>query len=263
MRATRIHVVADEAEAQAMLPQLGFVGSDMVSCHIGVTPGLLAAGMRPVRLWSDFRAGPEGLGISLIAVNDAAGSDLARLLQRFQELGNYRNLALMGLPMARACWPRLDASEAALRAGHRCCQPGHFRRCAAGTRFRAQPRPHVTGHRDELSHERDIGLCAVGGGTSGGAVQPVDPGLSGAGRFTQRRLLPAIRTAQAYRNRLDDVTARAAHFTSLLRTASRPGSRTRTGGCCARWNGHRACNCGCSNWLRACRSSRSAITGSA
>ena len=36
--------------------------------------------------------------------------------------------------------------------------------------------------------------------------------------FTQRRLLPAIRTVQAYSRRLDDLTARAAHFTSLLRT---------------------------------------------
>lgn len=219
MRATRIHVVADEAEAQAMLPQLGFVGSDMVSCHIGVTPGLLAAGMRPVRLWSDFRAGPEGLGISLIAVNDAAGSDLARLLQRFQELGNYRNLALMGLPMARACWPRLDASEAALRAlATDVASPAisddallervsvlslDLMSLATETSYRMS----ATSAYAQLVEERLAGLSSRS-----------IPGYPGLDDFTQRRLLPAIRTAQAYRNRLDDVTARAAHFTSLLRT---------------------------------------------
>jgi uncharacterized membrane-anchored protein len=93
----------------------GLRRSDLVSCHIGVTPGLLAAGLEPVRLWSDFRVGPEGLGVSLIAANGAIGNDLARLLQRFQELGNYRNLALMGLPVAQAHWPGLDAAEEALR----------------------------------------------------------------------------------------------------------------------------------------------------
>jgi uncharacterized membrane-anchored protein len=106
MRATRIHVVENQAQARDMLPQMGFVGSDLISCLIG------ASG---VRLWSDFRIGDEGLGIALVAGNGAAPADLARLLQRFQELGNYRNLALMGLPVAQAYWPRLDAAEATLR----------------------------------------------------------------------------------------------------------------------------------------------------
>lgn len=219
IRATRIHVVADEAQAEALLPDLGFVGSDLVSCHIGVTPGLLAAGLRPVRLWSDFRAGDEGLGISLIAANDAAGSDLARLLQRFQELGNYRNLALMGLPVARACWPRLDASEAALRAlATDVASPAmtddallervsvlslDLMSLATETSYRMS----ATSAYAQLVEERLAGLASRS-----------IPGYPGLDDFTQRRLLPAIRTAHAYRNRLDDVTARAAHFTSLLRT---------------------------------------------
>ena len=32
-----------------------------------------------------------------------------------QELGNYRNKALLGLPVARECWPKLDAAEVRLR----------------------------------------------------------------------------------------------------------------------------------------------------
>ena len=42
IRATRIHLVATEAEAEALLPDLDFVGSDLVSCHIG------AASLEPV-----------------------------------------------------------------------------------------------------------------------------------------------------------------------------------------------------------------------
>jgi uncharacterized membrane-anchored protein len=44
------------------------------------------------------------------------------------------------------------------------------------------------------------------------------PGYPCLDDFTQRRLLPAIRTARAYTHRQDVLSARAAHFTSLLRT---------------------------------------------
>lgn len=210
IRATRIHVVATDAEAEALLPQMGFVRSDLVSCQIGDGA---------VRLWSDFRIGPEGFGVSVVAANGAGEGDLARLLQRFQELGNYRNLALMGLPVAQGNWPRLDAAEAALR------------------RFSTDvARPELT---DDVLLERvselSLDLMSLSTETSyrmsataayaqlveerlaGLLVRPID-GFPSLEDFTQRRLLPAIRTAQAYTRRLDELTARAAHFTSLLRT---------------------------------------------
>lgn len=92
VRATRILVLPDEAAAEQMRPQLGFTASDLVTCHIG------AAGDRGgARLWSDFRIGPDGFGRLLLAANGMTDGDLSRLVQRLQELGNYRNLALLGL----------------------------------------------------------------------------------------------------------------------------------------------------------------------
>jgi uncharacterized membrane-anchored protein len=94
IRATRIHLVVGDAEAEALLPQMGFVGSDLVSCQIGVAGcgcgRISASGRRALasRWWRPT----------------ARAGDLARLLQRFQELGNYRNLALMGLPVAQGNW---------------------------------------------------------------------------------------------------------------------------------------------------------------
>lgn len=219
IRATRMHIVADEAEAERVLPTMGFVESDLVSCHIGVTPGLLAAGLEPVRLWSDFRVGPEGLGVSLIAANGAIGNDLARLLQRFQELGNYRNLALMGLPVAQAHWPGLDAAEEALRqlatdvATPDKTDDALLESVSAlsldliSLTTETSYRMSATAAYAQLVEERLAGL----------AIRSI-PGYPCLDDFTQRRLLPAIRTARAYTHRQDVLSARAAHFTSLLRT---------------------------------------------
>ena len=212
LRATRILITADEAEALSLLPTLDFVGSDLVSCHIG-------EGAHPPRIWSDFRVGPDGLGLSVLAANGAPSGDLARLAQRFQELGNYRNLALLGLPMAQTHWPRLDAAEAALRAlAADVANPAltddalldqvtalslDLMTLSAQTTYRMS----ATAAYARLVDERLTGL-------SPRAI----PGHPSLPDFTQRRLAPAIRTASAYSSRLDDLTTRAAHFTSLLRT---------------------------------------------
>lgn len=210
IRATRIHVVENQAQARDLLPQMGFVGSDLVSCMIG------ASG---VRLWSDFRIGAEGLGIALVSTNGAAPADLARLLQRFQELGNYRNLALMGLPMAQAYWPRLDAAEATLRqlaadvANPDTTDDALLERVSVlsldlmSLSTETHYRMSATAAYAQLVEERLAGL-----------MPRAIPGHPSLEDFTQRRLLPAIRTTQAYSRRLEDLTERAAHFTSLLRT---------------------------------------------
>ena len=218
IRATRIRVVGSEAEAEALLPDMGFVGSDLVSCRIGSTH--LAA---PVRLWSDFRIGPDGFGRTLIAADGlgdmGAAGDLARLLQRFQELGNYRNLALMGLPVAQGHWPRLEAAEQGLRAlagdvaNADLTDDQLLERVSAisldlmalstETRYRMS----ATAAYAQLVEERLLGLNVV----------PI-AGYPSLEDFTGRRLLPAVRTCSAFTRRLDELAARAGQFTSLLRT---------------------------------------------
>jgi uncharacterized membrane-anchored protein len=103
LRATRIAIVPDDEAAAQMLPAMAFDHEELVSCHV--------AG--PMRIWSDFRIGDQGYGQLLIAANGLDGGPLSRAVQRMQELGNYRNLALIGLPVARAAWPRLDEADRA------------------------------------------------------------------------------------------------------------------------------------------------------
>ena len=222
IRATRIMVVADEAHATPALDGVDFLASDLVSCHIGRLGGVDCN----IRLWSDFRIGADGFGQLVIAdgKGDAGGergggSDLARVLQTLQELGDYRNLALLGLPVAQANWTRLDKAEATLRQlsgdiakadltddtllDQVCALSLELMSITAETNYRLS----ATEAYARLVEERLASLD----------VRPI-AGFPSLADFAQRRLLPAVRTCSAFGRRLDRLTAQAAHFTSLLRT---------------------------------------------
>ncbi|KUR78335.1 DUF3422 family protein [Novosphingobium sp. Fuku2-ISO-50] len=213
LRATRIAIVGSEAEAEAMLPTIGFVDSDMVSCHLG------DQAIGRVRIWSDFRIGAGGFGHLLIAAPDLAPGDLSRLVQRLQELGNYRNLALMGLPVAQAAWGELGGIEQAL-----------------SELANEVARPDVT---DDmlLDHVSALSLDLMALSTRGGfrmsatqayarlVEERLDDcapraiaGYPSLTDFTQRRLLPAVRTCSAHVRRVDELSQRADRFAALLRT---------------------------------------------
>ena len=87
IRATHSLVVADDRDAASPVADAGFSPSHLVTSHM--------AG--PARMWSDLRVDQEGYGRQVIAANGLDPADLARCVQRLQELGNYRNLALLGL----------------------------------------------------------------------------------------------------------------------------------------------------------------------
>ncbi|MBC2665144.1 DUF3422 domain-containing protein [Novosphingobium flavum] len=215
MRATRVVLVEDEAAAGELLPGLGFLSADLVSCHVG-GPGMAGPG---ARIWSDFALRDDGFGVLLVAANGLRGHPLARAVQGLQELGNYRNLALLGLPVAREGWAALDGIERGLEAVSR-----------------DMARPEVTD--DALLEEvsaLSLRLVAHGAASdfrmgaaeayaaiveerlAGLAVRPVPDHLSLAD-FTQRRLLPAVRTCAAHRRRAEQLAERLARFVSLLRT---------------------------------------------
>ena len=219
IRATRIIVVADEAQAEAALTTAGFLTSDLVSCYIGGNGDKGSAS----RVWSDFRIGADGFGQLVVTAGNSGeggdGGDLARLLQNLQELGNYRNLALMGLPTAQTHWPRLDVVEAALRQlaidvaradvsddallERICALSLELMSITAETNYRLS----ATKAYAQLVEERLASLD----------VRPI-AGFPSLRDFTQRRLLPAVRTCSAFGRRLDGLTAQASHFTALLRT---------------------------------------------
>jgi len=105
IRSTRVWIAETDADIERLMKTIPFSRSELVSGLIGDR----------IRMWSDFRIMGDGFGRLLVAANGANPHDLTRQLQRLQELGNYRNRALLGLPVARECWPQLDITEASLR----------------------------------------------------------------------------------------------------------------------------------------------------
>ncbi|MCT2398754.1 DUF3422 domain-containing protein [Novosphingobium mangrovi (ex Huang et al. 2023)] len=215
IRATRLLLVADETEAAGLLPDMGFAEEELVSCYINSG----GQGDAAARIWSDFRLRADGFGVMLVAANGMSSGDLTRTLQRLQELGNYRNLALLGLPVARDGWKVLDHVEAAL-----------------GAMNQAVVRPEVTD--DELLEEVSrLSMELVSQATASDYrmsateayativeerladlhIRPC-PGFLSLADFTQRRFLPAIRTCAAHRRRADQLAQRTAQFVSLFRT---------------------------------------------
>jgi uncharacterized membrane-anchored protein len=85
VRATKIWIVADEDEAAAVLADMQFDPLELVTCTIG----------GGARIWSDFRIRDDRYGRLVVAANHLQPGDLTRAIQRLQELGNYRNLALL------------------------------------------------------------------------------------------------------------------------------------------------------------------------
>lgn len=209
IRATRIMIVVDEATGERALEKAGFLESDLVSCHV-------AGG---ARIWTDFRIHDDDYGRLLIAANGLLPGDLARCVQRLQELGNYRNMALLGLPLAQASWTKLDALERALEA--------------AG---RAQLSPDLRDddllqHLSQLTAELLSVTTHCGYRMSATAayadivasrlaeldVRPI-AGFHSLIDFTDRRFKPAVRTCATLTARLEMLNERAERFTAMLRT---------------------------------------------
>ncbi len=209
LRATLIDIESDPAVAARKVAELGADPAELVSCEFG----------GGARLWSDFRIKDEGYGRLVVAAGPLGPVDLARAAQSLQELGNYRNMALLGLPVARRCWGQLEAAEEELRAfGRRldsaeasdnelldalCAMSLELGTIASETRYRLS----ATAAYARLVEERLATLAPV-------AI----PGFASLADFTQRRFYPAIRTCETVVRRQQELAERSAQLTSLLRT---------------------------------------------
>ncbi len=209
VRSVRIWLAADEAHVEAaVLPRLEVNPDELVSSRIG----------GQMRIWSDFRLKEDGFGRLVVAANGADRRDVTRQLQRLQDLGNYRNRALLGLPLARQYWPRLDAVEQRLRA--------------------LSDRIAGADERDDTILEGltalSLDLATIDTAMSfrmdateayGRLVeerleqldeQPI-AGFMSLAEFTQRRFRPAMATCAATRHRIERLAGRAEQISSLLR----------------------------------------------
>ncbi|KQU47368.1 hypothetical protein ASG67_13985 [Sphingomonas sp. Leaf339] len=168
---------------------------------------------------SDFRLHDDGYGRLLILDRDLAGDESAQLVLRLQELGNYRNMALLGLPLAQQLTPMVTDLEARLAeltgaVSQRTSQDdklldeltylsAELARLVAETRYRMS----ATSAYARLSMDRLASLKI-------GAVR----GYQTLADFTERRLMPAVRTCDSFSNRLEDLSQRTAWTSALLRT---------------------------------------------
>lgn len=211
IRATQIALVGRDV-APDLLDSLTrfFSADDLIVCD--VMDGR-------ARLWSDFRLHADGFGRLLIADHGLEGAEPAQLIQRVQELGNYRNMALLGLPLAQSLTPRVTALEQRLSAltgavAERLSDDeglldelsflsAELARLMADTSYRMS----ATRAYAQLSTDR---LHSLATRAVRGHPTLVD--------FAERRLIPAMRTCNSFSQRLEDLSQRVAWTSSLLRT---------------------------------------------
>lgn len=207
LRAVRIAIIADASKAAAALDAATFSAAELVSCTIG-----------PARIWSDFLVRGDRFGRLLVAGGDLPASDLGRIVQQVQELGNYRNLALLGLPLAQEQGPLVNHLEQALvdiakrmAAGEAdpvlldqlCELAAQVTAITATTAFRMS----ATAAYAQIVEDRIEALNSAG-----------IAGYQTLEEFTERRLLPATRTCASFTSRLEALSVRIERATSLLRT---------------------------------------------
>ncbi len=171
------------------------------------------------RIVSDFRLNEDGYGRLLILDHGLERDEPAQLVLRLQELGNYRNMALLGLPLAQTLSPSVTMLETRLAqltqaVSERTSQDdqlldeltflsAQLAQLVAETRYRMS----ATRAYAQLSADRLASLCI---GAVRGYQTPAD--------FTERRLAPAVRTCDSFSARLEDLSQRAAWTSELLRT---------------------------------------------
>ena len=211
LRATQIAVAARNASDPAPAErETWFSAEGTVVCDV-------ADGA--ARILSDFRLHPDGYGRLLVLDRDLAGDEPAQLVQRLQELGNYRNVALLGLPLAQHLAPAVTGLESRLADLTRAVSErtseddrlldeltylsAELARLIADTRYRmSATRAYAQLCADRLASLR---------------IGPVR-GHQTLADFTERRLTPAMRTCESFSARLENLSQRAAWTSELLRT---------------------------------------------
>jgi uncharacterized membrane-anchored protein len=212
LRAIQIEMLAGSTPepTDAELARL-FDPEELVCCE-------LAGGQ--ARIWSNFRVHDDGLGRLLVRDQGLVGSgEPARLIQRLQEMGNYRSMALLGLARAQALTPELTELERQMAQLTRLIAAGaspdaellsKLSSLAADlARIQAESnyRMNATRAYAQLVADRLASL----------EVRRVQ-GFPTLTDFTERRLTPAVRTCESFVGRTRDLRERATWVSALLRT---------------------------------------------
>ncbi len=217
VRATRIFIVPDSRHMEARLAVMGVSMDEMVCCDVSGS----------VRIWSDFGIFDDGYGRLFVSAGDVGDGERGRIVQRIQELGNYRNMALLGFPMVQHYGPQLDRLEERLSAHAKCVA------------LADQDDEALLNALADISAELELIRSATGFRLSATAayaevaadrlatldVRPL-PNHQSLKDFTERRLVPASRTCSVFRQRLSHIAERISGVMQALDT--RIDSRIKT-----------------------------------
>jgi uncharacterized membrane-anchored protein len=211
LRATQIALLsaASPQPTDAMLAAW-FARGELVCCDVSGGEA---------RIWSNFLLNSGGLGQLLVHDRNLVGDgDPSRLVRRLQEIGNYRNMALLGLPVAQHFTPALSLLEKRTAAVSREIAKGtvpdaelmqsisqlaaDLTSLAAETSYRMS----ATKAYAQLVNDRMSALNVVR-----------IPGHQTLVDFTERRLTPAVRTCESFSLRTEALSQHAAWASSLMR----------------------------------------------
>lgn len=172
------------------------------------------------RLWADFRLHEDGFGRVMVRDQGLRDGDATRLMQWLQELGNYRKMALLGLPLAQSSAGRLRRLEDDLT-----------RLVAAIARPSGDDDLQLFDEMSALAAE--LASLEAEASFRLGATQAyaslVEDRLRALrerrihgnitlSEFTERRFRPAVRTCSSLHRRLEEVSRRAGWASGLIRT---------------------------------------------
>lgn len=209
VRATHIFVVPDGGDSDAQLARLGIATDELVCCDIN--GGL--------RIWSDFGIQADGYGRLLVAAGDVSDPERGRIIQRIQELGNYRNMALLGFPTVQQYGPLVDQLELRLSE--------HARRVTLADEDDEKLLHELSAISSELElirSETGFRMSATAAYAEVAAdrlaaldVRPI-ANFQSLTDFTERRLVPATRTCSVFRQRLAHIAERISAAMQALDT---------------------------------------------
>lgn len=174
---------------------------------------------KKARIWTDFYRHEDDAGRVLVYCDNLKNDEASRLLQTLIEIGQYRKLALLGFPIAREKLGWLKSAEDKLN------------NITTELDQNTTPQNEILNHITKLSAEVESAINEVRfrfGATEAYyrltkdrlkalRESPID-GYSTMQQFIERRLTPAMRTCEATKNRLQDLSERIGRVNDLLRT---------------------------------------------
>ena len=207
MRASKTLVTDDEVVAQQWIAALELAPAHMVCCQFG-----------EATLWTDFRLHADGFGYQIICNQGLASADLGRLVQRLQELGNYRNLTMLGLEVARDHGPSVDALEQRHLDIVQQLQSDDHNAVALDALIALAADVQLLVARTAYRMSATLAYADIVNDRLAALDCERVAGFQTLADFTERRILPAVRTCRSFSDRLRILGERINATTAQLRT---------------------------------------------